>query len=720
MEQITTAAPVPSVGLSATMQRLVDRTLAADRKGGESLWEKSLAVADARAEAQVGAWGTYLAATGQHERAARRLVAIAERGRADSRFREAIITGWLSFSVGAIAAQADDELLTHLLDQPTPPTHAQMQALTARPDNVVRSEAAHPAAPARPAEVQQVLHLPILRVTDPDLYAQTQKTGDLIMQQRGKCTRPFAYADRLWIYVGGLSGGEDAPRAHCVAVVPVGTIYPPGEHLSSYVEDAHQGREIADSKGDRYVMTGQYMVVTGVALPRPSEPSEPPAAPARPAAGDDAPLTDAELTDLSRLGGWELHTPTGRTGPERISPQGLPLITMAVMRGERWGERQEERGPGGWRMELAELRRDEDLAERTRERERRGIAPHTPDSRIPADWDGWRARARAMGGDLVLAQGGPITLRFHGVVARRIGAKANKWGEICAAIESRERAALPAPPAAPATPFPPEGWDATPDPVDTMPALPAPSADEAEAIALIATLGGRYGANDGHGFYRVVWPDGATSAHTLGSLRVRAAQAQAQAQPAPATATGPTASGGVSPSAEDADAEDAPLVAPAVVPPAHAPEILARAAALGVTLEPYADNGMLRWSRNTSSGSTVAGVADLLDRFERDAAAAVAAAPRWAEAAGDDGEPTVMIRSAGLAPLAAEAIAQIAEALRLLACGEAHAVDTPLLGELARALTAAPAHARGTLRAALTLVCEDAEALAATGLQGAR
>ncbi len=127
--------------LTAQMQRHVDRTLAADRKGGEALWEKALAVADARAEATKGGeWGAFLNATGQHERAARRLVAIAERGRLEERFRNAIISGWLTFSVGAIAAQADDELLTNLLEQPTPPTHNQVKALTARPDNVVRSQ----------------------------------------------------------------------------------------------------------------------------------------------------------------------------------------------------------------------------------------------------------------------------------------------------------------------------------------------------------------------------------------------------------------------------------------------------------------------------------------------------------------------------------------------------------------------------------------------------
>ena len=120
----------PTTRLTPQMQRHVDRTLAADRKGGEALWEKACAVADARADAEHGEWGTYLEATGQNERAAQRLVSIAERGRIEARFRDAIISGFLSFSVAAITTQADDQLLDQLLTAPTPPT--QREALAGR------------------------------------------------------------------------------------------------------------------------------------------------------------------------------------------------------------------------------------------------------------------------------------------------------------------------------------------------------------------------------------------------------------------------------------------------------------------------------------------------------------------------------------------------------------------------------------------------------------
>ena len=70
----------------------------------------------------------------------------------------------------------------------------------------------------------------------------------------------------------------------------------------------------------------------------------------------EPPLSDDEAFDLSRLGAWERHTARGRTSSERISAHGLTLITMAMMSGEHWGEVVEERTPGGWRIELAQLR----------------------------------------------------------------------------------------------------------------------------------------------------------------------------------------------------------------------------------------------------------------------------------------------------------------------------------------------------------------------------
>ena len=122
----------PTTRLTPQMQRHVDRTLAADRKGGEALWEKACAVADARDDAHRGEWGRYREATGQNERAAQRLVSIAARGRIEARFRDAIISGFLNFSVAHLTASADDQLLDQLLTAPVPPSKRDIEA---RPRN---------------------------------------------------------------------------------------------------------------------------------------------------------------------------------------------------------------------------------------------------------------------------------------------------------------------------------------------------------------------------------------------------------------------------------------------------------------------------------------------------------------------------------------------------------------------------------------------------------
>jgi ribosomal protein L37AE/L43A len=102
--------------------------IAADVAGGEALLEKSAAILEARHNAGRGDWGRFLAAIGLHERAAQRHIAIAERAGTDARFREAVRTGWLSFSVAALTAQADDALLEQLLTQEAPPTRRQIEA----------------------------------------------------------------------------------------------------------------------------------------------------------------------------------------------------------------------------------------------------------------------------------------------------------------------------------------------------------------------------------------------------------------------------------------------------------------------------------------------------------------------------------------------------------------------------------------------------------------
>ena len=133
---------IDSAALAAPIQQLVDRTLAADRKGGEALWEKCCAVADAKAQTKRGEWESYLSACGMHERAARRLLGIAYRGRQSEEFREKVISGWLPFAVAAIVAHADEAELHRVLSQDEAPTRKQLTAAPAeKPDTGVRNAA---------------------------------------------------------------------------------------------------------------------------------------------------------------------------------------------------------------------------------------------------------------------------------------------------------------------------------------------------------------------------------------------------------------------------------------------------------------------------------------------------------------------------------------------------------------------------------------------------
>lgn len=67
----------------------------------------------------------------------------------------------------------------------------------------------------------------------------------------------------------------------------------------------------------------------------------------------------------------------------------------------------------------------------------RGIYLHTPPELVPADWDAWRARLQALGGDLTLGIGGVVTGNNE---QRRLGSYAlpDGWSKMTAEIEALE------------------------------------------------------------------------------------------------------------------------------------------------------------------------------------------------------------------------------------------------------------------------------------------
>lgn len=173
---------------------------------------------------------------------------------------------------------------------------------------------------------------------------------------------------------------------------------------------------------------------------------------AAPVAGaDDPPLTEAELAELSRLGGWELDL-------SRAPKPGK--VVLRLCRGEHW-DTTEERSPDGWRFELQQLRAAEAGQGVTNghtvgaaaaaggsltpdEAHARRIYIHTPRELIPADWDVWQERARAIGAELTLGVGG-IATGVH--AGRRMGSYAlpGRWAELTGEIEALARAAALAP-----------------------------------------------------------------------------------------------------------------------------------------------------------------------------------------------------------------------------------------------------------------------------------
>lgn len=139
---------------------------------------------------------------------------------------------------------------------------------------------------------------------------------------------------------------------------------------------------------------------------------------------EDAPLTEAELVRLSRLGGWEQEG-------QRTSGAGLPLVRM---RDDRSGDRlaTEERTPGGWRVELAQL----ESAASAQAARAASALPALP--ALPAGW-AWRPR----GDGQVQAEevGGPGLTPCH-----RPGLEALVAAHAAELAARRRRPPPPAPP----------------------------------------------------------------------------------------------------------------------------------------------------------------------------------------------------------------------------------------------------------------------------------
>jgi hypothetical protein len=383
----------------------------------------------------------------------------------------------------------------------------------------------------------------------------------------------------------------------------------------------------------------------------------------------DASLTDEELNDLSRIGGWN---PDGKGGPHHCtSPKGLPMVRLMTTQGSEEGDPYvETRTPGGWRILLARLREQDAIRERARERERHGIAPHAPDAAIPADWNDWQFAARRLGAELRMSHLGVITLVANDSIIGR-GSNRRGWPEICAAITAREPAIAP------------DGWR-------WREGRSGPDYWQAERISdgLISPC--KYSIAEVRAAVERIRSLGRI-AHSEAYLADRAQQLGGTFTTLKKGKNAPAFSVLIPPDLmprlfsfkrdEDGEGYDIPS---ALVALDQAREYLA------VAIE-----------HNTAPISAPPTHTE------------ISASPDNAFWIDDDDGRAIYVRDTGLPPLTAEAIAEVSNGLRLLCLGQAYAVDAELLFELSRAIGGTANPARNTLAGVLSLVGEDAEEHAA-------
>jgi len=116
--------------LSAALQDLARRYVAAQQRSGEALLEACAALAEARQLAKHGEWGMFLAATRTSEGTAKRLLDIHAEAERNPQYRQAVASNWIGATVAAEIAQPSfpAEARQALLSAEEPPTKADVQA----------------------------------------------------------------------------------------------------------------------------------------------------------------------------------------------------------------------------------------------------------------------------------------------------------------------------------------------------------------------------------------------------------------------------------------------------------------------------------------------------------------------------------------------------------------------------------------------------------------
>ena len=126
--------------------------------------------------------------------------------------------------------------------------------------------AANQQQPVRVADVKAIIAdhkpAPIITIEDAELFEIAERTYSLLglTDDGNKIARPFEYAGRLWIDVGGTYSPAGDGR-DCICVHEPGEAITPGENNPAYRSGIFTGREV-NHRGKSYIIGAQWLIVT--------------------------------------------------------------------------------------------------------------------------------------------------------------------------------------------------------------------------------------------------------------------------------------------------------------------------------------------------------------------------------------------------------------------------------------------------------------------------
>jgi len=140
--------------LSESLQERARRYVAARKRSGDALLEAVAELAAARAEADHGTWGIFLAAVGLDESRARAQIRIHEECQLDPELEERIRSGWLSEAVARELLPAPPEVRAEILARDEPPKLHEVREAKRASTPVLDQQSGAPDEPPTDDEIQ--------------------------------------------------------------------------------------------------------------------------------------------------------------------------------------------------------------------------------------------------------------------------------------------------------------------------------------------------------------------------------------------------------------------------------------------------------------------------------------------------------------------------------------------------------------------------------------